>query len=270
MDNRSQKPFFVFKQEWYNKPMFNNHRNSNKAFTLIELLVVVAIIGILASVVIASLNSAREKGKIGAIKSTLKNMQSQAEITYTDTGSYASTYDGSYNCIGPLANMAQSLIDKGVTVKCYSRNDPSRSDVYLRFGATAIIYDANDFKAWSTDQNGVVAWDQKGVNASGAYVDTDVYSGMTFAFSNTACATAGGRLPSLEQLFTLGRAYGAASLIATGTTTYKPTSTGFVAASYWSSTPVPSDGSLAYDVPFGSGGIYSHPTANGYYVRCVR
>lgn len=37
--------------------------NLMKGFTLIELLVVVAIVGILASVVLASLNSSRAKGR---------------------------------------------------------------------------------------------------------------------------------------------------------------------------------------------------------------
>jgi len=61
----------------------------NKGFTLIELLVVIAIIGVLASVVLASLNSARNKGTDAAIKSGLANMRAQAEIYYDTNGGYS-------------------------------------------------------------------------------------------------------------------------------------------------------------------------------------
>jgi len=60
-----------------------------KGFTLIELLVVIAIIGILSSVVLASLNTARAKGADAAIKSNLANARAQAELFYNDnTNSY--------------------------------------------------------------------------------------------------------------------------------------------------------------------------------------
>lgn len=55
-----------------------------RGFTLIELLVVIAIIGILASVVLASLNTARDKGTDAANKSNLNNMRAQAELFYDD------------------------------------------------------------------------------------------------------------------------------------------------------------------------------------------
>ncbi len=64
-------------------------KNFKKGFTLIELLVVVAIIGILASVVLASLNTARAKGADAAVKANLANMRAQAELVYDTDSNYA-------------------------------------------------------------------------------------------------------------------------------------------------------------------------------------
>ena len=55
---------------------------SLRGFTLIELLVVIAIIGILSSVVLASLNSARQKGRDAKRISDVKQLQLALELYY--------------------------------------------------------------------------------------------------------------------------------------------------------------------------------------------
>ena len=62
----------------------------NKGFTLIELLVVIAIIGILSSVVLASLNSAREKSRDAKRVSDIKQLQLALELYYDSEGGYPS------------------------------------------------------------------------------------------------------------------------------------------------------------------------------------
>ena len=70
---------------------------NNKGFTLIELLVVIAIIGILSAVVLASLNTARNKGSDAAVKANLAQVRSSAAIEGGDTANYTTLCAASTN-----------------------------------------------------------------------------------------------------------------------------------------------------------------------------
>jgi len=65
--------------------MFKNR----KGFTLIELLVVIAIIGILSSIVLVSVNSARNKAKDTAVKGAMDQVRIAGEMSYDTDGSYS-------------------------------------------------------------------------------------------------------------------------------------------------------------------------------------
>ena len=63
-------------------------KNKKLGFTLIELLVVIAIIGLLSTIVMVSLNSAREKARVAKAKAELRQLQTAVEMYYDTNGAY--------------------------------------------------------------------------------------------------------------------------------------------------------------------------------------
>ena len=96
----------------------------NKGFTLIELLVVVAIIGVLATVVLGSLGSARERAKDASIKSTLSQMRNQAEFEHLENGNYNDICDEGTKTGDMFRSAFLKTIDtsNGQTAQCLAEN----------------------------------------------------------------------------------------------------------------------------------------------------
>lgn len=73
---------------------FFQKRKGEKGFTLIELLVVIAIIGVLATIVLVSLNTAREKARDTRRISDMRQVALALEMYYDDQAGTATGYPG--------------------------------------------------------------------------------------------------------------------------------------------------------------------------------
>ena len=67
----------------------------NGGFTLIELLMVIVIIGLLSSIILASLNNSRNKGLNSQIRSQLVSARTAAEVYRDRVGNYGPSVEGS-------------------------------------------------------------------------------------------------------------------------------------------------------------------------------
>ncbi len=108
----------------------------SRGFTLIELLVVIAIIGILSSVVLASLNTARAKGANAAVKANLNNIRAQAELSYDTNGNNYSVVCSDTN-VGK-AVYAAALAAGGAANATNAANTAGNATCYNAAGSWAV------------------------------------------------------------------------------------------------------------------------------------
>ena len=66
--------------------------SNRKGFTLIELLIVVVIIGILAAIAIPKFAATKDKAKLSAVKTDLRNIMTAQEGYFSDYNSYTSSF----------------------------------------------------------------------------------------------------------------------------------------------------------------------------------
>jgi len=112
----------------------------SKGFTLIELLVVIAIIGILSSVVLASLNTARSKGADAAVKTTMSQVRNQSSIYYDSHGNTYGTANtcstGMFSSDTVISSAITYITTNASTPTCFAVNDTWAISTTLKGGGT--------------------------------------------------------------------------------------------------------------------------------------
>lgn len=112
---------------------------TQKGFTLIELLVVIAIIGLLSSIILASLNNARIKSRDARRLADTKQIQTALELYYSDNTAYVTTASGGTTVTSALGTvLAPNYIQ---TVP----KDPSRADT----SSTGYLYCSTDGQSYA-------------------------------------------------------------------------------------------------------------------------
>jgi prepilin-type N-terminal cleavage/methylation domain-containing protein len=123
--------------------MFTKFNRNKRGFSLIELLVVISIIGLLSSVVLASLQTARQKAQGARIVQGMNQIKNAFELYRADTGKYPN--EGVASCkdsLGwcgegyPISYLSNVLSPKYISlITDYASLDP-----YFSSGTNLSIY----------------------------------------------------------------------------------------------------------------------------------
>ncbi|MFZ2522297.1 MAG: type II secretion system protein [Minisyncoccia bacterium] len=130
------------------KKMLTTRPNLVRGFTLIELLVVIAIIGILSSIVLVSLSTARDKAANAGVKSNISGIRNQAEISYDENNNLYTSVCSDSKVMQALS--AASLAGTATTTSYICNDD----DNYWVAQTPLKIADNDGSTLWCIDSSG--------------------------------------------------------------------------------------------------------------------
>jgi general secretion pathway protein G len=159
--------------------MKKRNQNKENGFTLVELLVVIAIIAILSTVVMAGLNSARQKGRDAKRVSDIKQLQKALDL-------YSDTCDG-YPMIGPAAGPIYEVIGAvgGLLTTTATGCATETFGTFMAVLPVNILPGGTDYGYCSTP-------DGAAPGAASCDVDENVSYQATFTLEGTTGSLAGG------------------------------------------------------------------------------
>jgi prepilin-type N-terminal cleavage/methylation domain-containing protein len=162
-----------------------NKRMRQSGFTLIELLVVIAIIGLLSSVILASLNGARAKARDSRRIADMRQITTALEVFYNSNQAYPSTGGNWYSQCPGWGTLAANSVIPGL-VPTYMPAFPSDPGMTLASNLNCYIYNSNatDYKLLDYNLSSDV-----NVGGYATLVDPSRNYGQTFQ-SSSQCAGA--------------------------------------------------------------------------------
>ncbi len=137
---------------------------NNRGFTLIELLVVIAIIGILSSIVLVSVDSARNKGANAAVYATFHQIANQAALyaaTNPNFGISVSSCSGGVFSDTVIQSAEENILinsASGATFTCYTNSAGTKwaiSISALKTGGSWCEDNSSAFRATTAQNTGL-------------------------------------------------------------------------------------------------------------------